>query len=284
MSCAARLLGDQVNRSRSKGIFARNYRRLSGPYNNRWGRRQHVAASSIESEKAVAQAKEGILNEGPARSAVPEAVVFDMDGTLLRSDKRIGRKTKEAIMEASRLGVMLCLATGKARSKAMEVLEREGVLSHQGGDDHRSPPAAPRFDGPGVFLQGLKVMKNQNECAHSAVLSERIVRWSFMNDFGPDVVVTAFSGDECYALANDKHPLAVGVNNRHAEPYPRSVDSIEEIVSKGVNKLLIANEGGNQTHEPLRHYVESKICEEADVTVAVPGTVSFQHQPFSISS
>ena len=54
-------------------------------------------------------------------------IAMDMDGTLLNSQKKISPKTKEALMKAQEVGMILILASGRPTSGLMERSEERRV-------------------------------------------------------------------------------------------------------------------------------------------------------------
>ncbi len=58
-----------------------------------------------------------------------KAALFDLDGTLLRSDKSIGPKTVKAVHKAVASGWYIAIATGRHPKSAQRYLEQMGVLT-----------------------------------------------------------------------------------------------------------------------------------------------------------
>lgn len=53
-----------------------------------------------------------------------KAIALDLDGTTLKKDGSIGELTKEAISEASRKGVEICICTGRSLNAIPDVVEK----------------------------------------------------------------------------------------------------------------------------------------------------------------
>lgn len=62
-------------------------------------------------------------------------LLFDLDGTLLRSDKTISKRTLEALLECRRNGILLGLATSRGEQNALSFIEgvKPEVLITSGG-------------------------------------------------------------------------------------------------------------------------------------------------------
>lgn len=56
-----------------------------------------------------------------------QVVVVDVDGTLVTTDKHVTQKTKEAIIKIKEKGILFGVATGRAISSAMKMLQRYEV-------------------------------------------------------------------------------------------------------------------------------------------------------------
>ena len=54
-------------------------------------------------------------------------LALDMDGTLLDSTSQVLPSSVEALKAALKLGVTVCLATGKARPAAMTAMQKVGL-------------------------------------------------------------------------------------------------------------------------------------------------------------
>lgn len=132
-------------------------------------------------------ADEHVLNI--ARPASAEiAWAADMDGTLLDSRSQVLPSSVDSLKAAAAQGVMLCLATGKARPGAIRAMQAAGLAGepahtacHSGSPgrlvtpyvgerqehslllrpSHKQCAAGPGLvvsrEGPGLFLQGLAV-------------------------------------------------------------------------------------------------------------------------------
>ena len=59
-------------------------------------------------------------------------LVFDMDGTLYTSEKKISPKTKQAIMKAQADGIRVCCATGRSINIMQEVFEELELYKYKG--------------------------------------------------------------------------------------------------------------------------------------------------------
>ena len=59
-------------------------------------------------------------------------IAMDMDGTLLNSKKRINPRTRKALLQAEREGVILILASGRPTSGLMEFARELEMEKHHG--------------------------------------------------------------------------------------------------------------------------------------------------------
>lgn len=61
-----------------------------------------------------------------------KAIILDMDGTLLNSDKKISKRTKDALIDAQRKGVKLVLASGRPTTGMIQHAEELEMAKHHG--------------------------------------------------------------------------------------------------------------------------------------------------------
>ncbi len=109
------------------------------------------------------------LSSSPIESPSHEPiglVAIDLDGTLLRTDKRLSRKTVEAIIETTKKGVHVVLATARPPRSTREIHEllRLETLSvhYNGALIHDHPSRTHVFHQPlpaGVAQQLVKVAR-----------------------------------------------------------------------------------------------------------------------------
>ena len=130
----------------------------------------------------------------PARGAL-KALALDMDGTLLDSASRVRPATAEAIRAAVGRGVLVLLATGKARVAAQRALETVGLAG-----DGRGGACVVGPGHPGVFLQGLQVFGRGGRELPGQSLRPEVVREAFAWAQEQGVPLCAFHGDVCRTL------------------------------------------------------------------------------------
>jgi Cof subfamily protein (haloacid dehalogenase superfamily) len=104
-------------------------------------------------------------------------LAIDIDGTLLRSNHRIDRQTREAIQYVQEKGVYVTLATGRnfpSAKKVADSLKLDSVLiTHNGGflaSDIEEPEYANRFEEEKVY-QIVQLLENYD--CHIRVLHEK---------------------------------------------------------------------------------------------------------------
>lgn len=75
-------------------------------------------------------------------------IIFDIDGTLLTSDHQVAESTKEVIAKTKEDGHLLCIATGRSRVFAQEVIDEVGLENYI------------LCNGSAAYLQHEQVYKN----------------------------------------------------------------------------------------------------------------------------
>ena len=62
------------------------------------------------------------LRDNFMRSQKYEAVIFDLDGTLLQSDCSVSRRTREALWQCRKKGLLFGVATARSEINALNLL------------------------------------------------------------------------------------------------------------------------------------------------------------------
>lgn len=215
----------------------------------------------------------------PARRANRRADVLfvDLDGTLLNGEGVVTRGVAEALRAAAEKGVLVCVATGKARPAARRALATARLDGAWGVTGDASP---------GVFLQGLDVRAPGGGSIARASMPEDVVRDAFAFHGGemrePATALTAFCGEECHTVGAEPHALLRELASRFHEPRSVPWDDVDSLLSaaratrleddeekSGVSKLLLAASSA-ATVALWRPKWEALFGSRAVVTQAVP--------------
>ncbi len=137
-----------------------------------------------------------------------EAIVIDLDGTLLTSDHIMTDRTRDTIRRAIDAGKRIILATGKTRASAESVI------------------AALNLSTPGVFVQGMVIFNADGSIRHQQMVevqaARRVIQYAESN--GCDVL--AYSGNRLIAR-HDGEPFDILIH--YHEP---SVEAIGPLVNR----------------------------------------------------
>ena len=176
---------------------------------------------------------------------------MDLDGTLLNERGVVTRGVADALRAAAEKGVLVCVATGKARPAARRALETAGLDGAGGVTGDASP---------GVFLQGLDVRGPGGGTLERATMPEDVVRDAFAFHGGemrrgasrapseaagsvppgaegapssPEsaTALTAFCGEECHTVGAEPHALLRELASRFHEPRSVPWDDVETLLS-----------------------------------------------------
>ena len=189
----------------------------------------------------------------PARRAARRAdvLIVDLDGTLLNGNGVVTRGVADALRAAAEKGVLVCVATGKARPAARRALETAGLDGAGGVTGDASP---------GVFLQGLDVRGPGGGVLARAAMPEDVVRDAFAfhgaemrnvrgrgelsgpaaapsagegSGSGPEsaTALTAFCGEECHTVGAEPHALLRELASRFHEPRSVPWDDVETLLT-----------------------------------------------------
>ncbi|KAL3144565.1 hypothetical protein ABBQ32_004294 [Trebouxia sp. C0010 RCD-2024] len=155
-------------------------------------------------------------------------LALDMDGTLLDSNSKVLPSSVRAIQAALKAGVLVCLATGKARPAALSALTPVGLAG---------PGLVVSQQGPGIFLQGLDTYNKDGLRLPSVYLEPSIVKAAFEYSARENVTLSAFLGDDCVTM---KHtPEIQELKDVYYEPLAKVLPSVDDILAgPPVLKLL----------------------------------------------
>lgn len=159
-------------------------------------------------------------------------MALDLDGTLLTSEQRISRPTKEAIEATISRGIQVIVATGKARPGAIRACEKFGL---SGPDSLISSKSA------GIFLQGLVVHTTNGQAIEGPNLPLPIVQSIFEYCTKMKITCGAFTGDEVCTLQTTSE--LIELHERYYEPFPDQLETIDEILTgPPVKKMIIMDQ------------------------------------------
>ena len=189
---------------------------------------------------------------------VINAIVTDVDGTLLNSSQELTMRTEVAIARAAACGVPVILATGKSR----------------GPWARRLLPKLP-VPMPGVFIQGLLTCDADGTVLESIELEPDVASdvVEFAKANGASLV--AFCGSRILCEARDENTDLVLA---YGEPTPEAVGDLREnMVDAGiaVNKLLLFADEDTNAMPTLRAAAEKRFDDRCSITTAVPGMLEF---------
>ena len=189
---------------------------------------------------------------------VINAIVSDVDGTLLNSSQELTMRTEVAIARAAACGVPLILATGKSRGPWAK----------------RLIPKLP-MPIPGVFIQGLLTCDADGTVLESIELDADVTKdvVSFAKDNGASLV--AFCGSRILCESRDDNTDLVLA---YGEPTPEAIGELSvNMVDAGiaVNKLLVFADDDTNAMPTLRAAAEKKFAGRCAITTAVPGMLEF---------
>jgi Cof subfamily protein (haloacid dehalogenase superfamily) len=166
------------------------------------------------------------MNE-PKPDAPIRLIALDLDGTLLRSDKTIGRRTIEALHAAHKKGVEIVLASGRmtpAMEKTVDLLGLDVFLVSYNG----AVISAPRSDTrKKLFHTPLPA-----DVARDVYTFARAHKYQ-VNFYHEDVILTED--------APHLRPWVELYRTRNGSPF-RFVDSLEKYLHHSPTKLLLVTE------------------------------------------
>ncbi|KNA07983.1 hypothetical protein SOVF_166790 [Spinacia oleracea] len=186
-------------------------------------------------------------------------IFCDMDGTLLNSKSQISSANVNALREASSRGVQVVIATGKARSGAMDILKTVDLVGRYGIVSESSP---------GVFLQGLLVYGIQGREIFRRNLDPNFCREVFSYSLEHQIALVAFCGDRCLTLFD--HPLVDSLHSVYHEPKAEVMPSADQLLAAAEVQKLVFLDTTERVETTIRPYWSEAAGNHASVVQAIP--------------
>lgn len=192
-----------------------------------------------------------------APSAGPfKLVAIDLDGTLLRSDKKLTKRSVEAVAEATRRGVHVVLASARPPRSVREIYQRLGLTTFQVNYNGALVHDMPRKKH--VFHQPL-----------TPKLATRIVK--FARKLDPDVVVSAEILDKWYTDRVDE-TLITETSRFH---HPDFMGPLESFLHVPVTKLMLL--APPERLKPVREAIARKFGREVAILISDKHLIQIVH-------
>lgn len=174
-----------------------------------------------------------------------EAVVIDLDGTLLNEKHSLSDKNKEIIRKTMEQGVKVFLATGKTRASAESII------------------AALALDTPGVYVQGLILYNPDGSIRNQSVLDKvaarRVIQYADSEGF----TVIAYSGNRLLTKRLNKTAKEIA---EFGEPMPEAVGSlVNHIDTVPMHKIIIWDDDTRRLRG-LRWQLDQQVGDQVSFT------------------
>lgn len=177
-----------------------------------------------------------------------QAIVTDVDQTLLTSEHKLSPRNERALRQAMAQGITVILATGKSRPSAEAVIRQLAL------------------DTPGVYLQGLAIYNADGTIRHERTLDPAVAAQviALTEDDGHTVI--AYCRDRIF-MGRPRERWHQMLVNYH-EPTPEPVESLaEHLNGTAVNKMVVFCE--QEVIGALRERLEAHLGDSATLVQAV---------------
>lgn len=148
-----------------------------------------------------------------------QAVVIDLDGTLLNDKHSLSDRNKKTVRKAIKQGIKVIIATGKTRASAESVI------------------AALALDTPGVYVQGLIIYNGDGSIRNQSTLNKVAARRAIQYAENEGFTVIAYSGNRLITKNLNEKAKSIA---KFGEPMPEAMGSlVNHIDSIPMHKLII---------------------------------------------
>lgn len=152
-------------------------------------------------------------------------IAFDVDDTLLNTEKAITPKTKEALLNAQKNGVKLCVATGRLPYGARKYAEELDIL---------------RRGGYYMSFNGGAIFNSDDRCISKNYLEKSLIEPVY-NILRPTTATTVVHKDDKMYADRKVNPFTDRPTRANRLPL-NLVDDIAEFVDWDLYKLVIVDE------------------------------------------
>ncbi len=196
--------------------------------------------------------------ESPVTMPAPiKLVAIDLDGTLLRSNKRLSRANAQAIADATNLGVHVVLASARPPRGVRDIYHRLALdtlqVNYNGALIHDMPR------GKNVFHQPMPV-----------ALAKKIVKFARRKD--PDVVISVEVLDKWYTdHVDDKLPTET---SKHFSP--DFVGPLDAFLTVPVTKLMLL--APPEKLKPIHASVRTKFAKDIAILISDDYLIQLVHK------
>lgn len=178
-------------------------------------------------------------------------IAFDVDDTLLTTEKVISPKTKQALLNAQKNGIKLCVASGRLPYGVKPYAEELDVLNN---------------GGYYLGFNGGAVLNSGNELIGTTYLDSKYIEPVYEVLRPTNVTTMVHKGDIIYAdrKVNDYthiEPDVIGL------PLNR-VDDIAEFVDWKLHKILLCGEPGEL--KEVESKLKAKFADDVDIYLSAP--------------
>lgn len=187
------------------------------------------------------------IQQPPSEKRDIEAIVIDLDGTLLNSDHVMSERNRETIRRAIDAGKQVFIATGKTRTSADSVI------------------AALNLQTPGVYLQGLMIFNADGTLRRETKLEPHILRRviNYGNSNGYSII--AYSGNRLIMQKLDNNADLIA---SFGEPMPEAVGPLVNLVdTMPIHKIVFIADSFRQI-KALRWQFNQQVGGQVYMTTA----------------
>lgn len=171
-----------------------------------------------------------------------EALVLDVDGTLVGTDKQVSEATREAIIEAQQRGKTVAIASGRSISGIRRTAAKIRL---------------EQFGGYVIAYNGTTVINcKTGECIYNQTLDHDMIKPVYEAAKELGLGITVYHDEEKELLAGNGVDAYIEADAKACDITIREVNDLVRAINFPVNKLLLSGEP-----EKMKQ-VEKHLCEK----------------------
>jgi Cof subfamily protein (haloacid dehalogenase superfamily) len=148
---------------------------------------------------------------------------FDLDGTLLTSEKQLSEANRRALREMHDGGAVVALASGRLGSSVMKVAEKLGFS-----------PSLLTLNGAAVYIWEPGGYRQVYSVTLAQEYADQLVRYGA----GKDFAVNFYSDDRLFTHRTERTARWIDVYYAQTGTEYRFVESLDELVGKQPHKII----------------------------------------------
>ncbi len=157
----------------------------------------------------------------------PRLLAFDLDGTLLTTDKRVSSANRQALTDMVESGAIVALASGRLRGSMLKVVSQLDIM-----------PAMLTLNGAAVY----KTADNDAPPIHTIDLPRSYAHELLNHAQGRDFALNFYCADNLYSVRSSLTASWIELYVKQTSSVYQFVDSLDHLKNMGPSKIIFVGD------------------------------------------